>query len=164
MRWGMPYLIIKENNNMEVILLQDVKSLGKKGQIVKVNDGYARNFVLPKKLGVEANAKNLNDLKLEQKRNEKQAAEELQAAKDLAVKVEEKPVKVTIKTGEGGRTFGTVSTKEIAAAAKEQLGLDIDKKKMKLDDPIKSLGTYEVPVKLHKEVTAKLRVTVAEGK
>ncbi len=149
---------------MEVILLQDVKSLGKKGQIVKVNDGYARNFVLPKKLGVEANAKNLNDLKLEQKRNEKQAAEELQAAKDLAVKVEEKPVKVTIKTGEGGRTFGTVSTKEIAAAAKEQLGLDIDKKKMKLDDPIKSLGTYEVPVKLHKEVTAKLRVTVAEGK
>ena len=149
---------------MEVILLQDVKSLGKKGQIVKVNDGYARNFVLPKKLGVEANAKNLNDLKLEQKRNEKQAAEELQAAKDLAVKVEEKPVKVTIKTGEGGRIFGTVSTKEIAAAAKAQLGLDIDKKKMKLDDAIKALGTYEIPVKLHKDVTAKLRVTVGEGK
>ncbi len=149
---------------MEVILLQDVKSLGKKGQIVKVNDGYARNYVLPKKLGVEANAKNLNDLKLEQKRNDKLAAEELQAAKDLAVKVEEKPVKVTIKTGEGGRTFGAVSSKEIAAAAKEQLGLDIDKKKMKLDDSLKALGTYEVPVKLHKEVTATLRVTVTEGK
>ncbi|MBQ4282349.1 MAG: 50S ribosomal protein L9 [Lachnospira sp.] len=149
---------------MEVILLQDVKSLGKKGQIVKVNDGYARNFVLPKKLGVEANAKNLNDLKLEQKRNDKLAAEELQAAKDLAVKIEEKAVKVTIKTGEGGRTFGAVSSKEIAVAAKEQLGLDIDKKKMKLDESLKSLGTYEVPVKLHKEVTATLRVTVTEGK
>ena len=149
---------------MEVILLQDVKSLGKKGQIVKVNDGYARNFVLPKKLGVEANAKNLNDLKLEQKRNDKLAAEELQAAKDLAVKIEEKAVKVTIKIGEGGRTFGAVSSKEIAAAAKEQLGLDIDKKKMKLDDSLKALGTYEVPVKLHKEVTATLRVTVTDGK
>ncbi len=149
---------------MEVILLQDVKSLGKKGQIVKVNDGYARNYVLPKKLGIEANAKNLNDLKLEQKRNDKLAAEELQAAKDLAVKIEEKPVKVTIKTGEGGRTFGAVSSKEIAVAAKEQLGLDIDKKKMKLEDSLKALGTYEVLVKLHKEVTATLRVTVTEGK
>ena len=149
---------------MEVILLEDVKSLGKKGQIVKINDGYARNYVLPKKLGLEANAKNLNDLKLEKARQAKQAAEELQEAKELAVKVEEKPVKLTMKTGEGGKTFGTISTKEISAEAKKQLGLDIDKKKMKLDEPIKTLGTHIVTVKLHKEVTAKLTVLVGEDK
>ena len=149
---------------MEVILLEDVKSLGKKGQIVKINDGYARNYVLPKKLGLEANAKNLNDLKLEKARQAKQAAEELQEAKALAVKVEEKPVKLTMKTGEGGKTFGTISTKEISAEAKKQLGLDIDKKKMKLDEPIKTLGTHIVTVKLHKEVTAKLTVVVGEDK
>ena len=147
---------------MEVILLQDVKSLGKKGQIVKIND--ARNYVLPKKLGLEANAKNLNDLKLEKARQAKHEAEELAAAKELAVKVEAQPVKVTIKTGEGGRTFGAVSSKEISVAAKKQLGLDIDKKKMKLEESIKTLGTYEVPVKLHKDVTAKLRVVVGESK
>ena len=134
---------------MEVILLEDVKSLGKKGQIVKINDGYARNFVLPKKLGLEATPKNLN---------------ELQAAKELAVKVEEKPVRLTMKTGEGGKTFGTISTKEVAAAAKEQLGLDIDKKKMKLDEPIKTLGNHIITVKLHKDVTAKLTVSVGESK
>lgn len=149
---------------MEVILLEDVKSLGKKGQIVKINDGYARNYVLPKKLGLEANAKNLNDLKLEKARQAKQAAEELQEAKELAVKVEEKPVKLTMKTGEGGKTFGTISTKEISTEAKKQLGLDIDKKKMKLDEPIKTLGTHIVTVKLHKEVTAKLTVVVGEDK
>lgn len=149
---------------MEVILLEDVKSLGKKGQIVKINDGYARNYVLPKKLGLEANAKNLNDLKLEKARQAKQAAEELQEAKELAVKVEEKPVKLTMKTGEGGKTFGTISTKEISAEAKKQLGLDIDKKKMKLDEPIKTLGIHIVTVKLHKEVTAKLTVVVGEDK
>ena len=149
---------------MEVILLEDVKSLGKKGQIVKINDGYARNYVLPKKLGLEANAKNLNDLKLEKARQAKQAAEELQEAKELAVKVEEKPVKLTMKTGEGGKTCGTISTKEISAEAKKQLGLDIDKKKMKLDEPIKTLGTHIVTVKLHKEVTAKLTVVVGEDK
>ena len=121
---------------MEVVLLEDVKALGKKGQIVKINDGYARNFVLPKKLGLEATPKNLNDLRLQKAREAKEAAEELQAAKELAVKVEEKPVRLTMKTGEGGKTFGTISTKEVAAAAKEQLGLDIDKKKMKLDEPL----------------------------
>ena len=149
---------------MEVILLEDVKSLGKKGQIVKINDGYARNFVLPKKLGLEATPKNLNDLKLQKAREAKEAAEELQAAKELAVKVEEKPVRLTMKTGEGGKTFGTISTKEVAAAAKEQLGLDIDKKKMKLDEPIKTLGNHTITVKLHKDVTAKLTVSVGESK
>ena len=149
---------------MEVILLEDVKSLGKKGQIVKINDGYARNFVLPKKLGLEATPKNLNDLRLKKAREAKEAAEELQAAKELAVKVEEKPVRLTMKTGEGGKTFGTISTKEVAAAAKEQLGLDIDKKKMKLDEPIKTLGNHIITVKLHKDVTAKLTVSVGESK
>ena len=143
---------------MEVILLEDVKSLGKKGQIVKINDGYARNFVLPKKLGLEATPKNLNDLKLQKAREAKEAA------KELAVKVEEKPVRPTMKTGEGGKTFGTISTKEVAAAAKEQLGLDIDKKKMKLDEPIKTLGNHIITVKLHKDVTAKLTVSVGESK
>ena len=103
---------------MEVILLEDVKSLGKKGQIVKINDGYARNYVLPKKLGLEATAKNLNDLKLEKARQAKQEAEELAAAKELATKVEGVSVKLSIKTGEGGKTFGAVSSKEIAIAMK----------------------------------------------
>ncbi len=147
---------------MEVILLEDVKSLGKKGQIVKVNDGYARNYVLPKKLGVEATAK--NDLKLQQANEVKKQQELLEEAKALKVKIEEKPVTVSIKAGEGGRTFGSVSTKEIAAAAVAQLGFEIDKKKMQLTDPIKALGNYIVPVKLHKEVTAELTVKVMEGK
>lgn len=148
---------------MEVVLLEDVKSLGKKGQIVKVNDGYARNFILPKKLGVEATSKNLNDLKLQKANEERIAAEQLAEAKALAAQIEQLSVTVSIKAGEGGRTFGSVSTKEIAKAAADQLKLDIDKKKMVLVDPIKSLGTFEVPIKLHKEVTAKLRVKVVEA-
>ena len=148
---------------MEIVLLEDVKALGKKGQIVKVNDGYARNFILPKKLGVEANAKNLNDLELKKANEEKVAAEQLAAAKKLAAEMEEMSVTVSIKAGEGGRTFGSVSTKEIAKAAMEQLKLDIDKKKMVLPEPIKSLGVTEVPVKLHKDVTAALRVKVVEA-
>ena len=134
---------------MEVVLLEDVKALGKKGQIVKVNDGYARNFILPKKLGVEANTKNLNDLKLQKANEAKVAAEQLAEAKALAAKIDELSVTVSIKAGEGGRTFGSVSTKEIAKAAADQLHLDIDKKKMVLTDPIRSLGTFEVPIKLH---------------
>ena len=105
---------------MEVILLEDVRTLGKKGQIVKINDGYARNYVLPKKLGIEATPKNLNDLKLQKKREEKEAAEELARAKELAASIEDKSVTLSMKTGEGGKTFGTISTKEIAVAAKEQ--------------------------------------------
>lgn len=141
----------------------DVKALGKKGQIVKVNDGYARNFILPKKLGVEATSKNLNDLKLQKANDARLAAEQLAAARELAKKVEASPVTVSIKAGEGGRTFGSVSTKEIGKAVNDQLKLDIDKKKMVLTDPIKTLGTFEVPVKLHKDVTAKLTVKVVEA-
>ena len=148
---------------MEIVLLEDVKSRGKKGQIVKVNDGYARNFILPKKLGVEATPKSLNDLKLQKAKEAKIAAEQLAEAKELAAKIEAAAVTVSIRSGEGGRTFGSVSTKEIAKAAAEQLKLEIDKKKMVLQEPIKSLGTFEVPVKLHKDVTATLRVKVTEA-
>lgn len=147
---------------MEVILTQDVKSLGKKGDKVKVSEGYARNFLLPKKLGLEVNAKNLNDLKLTKAHEAKIAKEELEAAVALKEVIESKEIKLSIKTGEGGRTFGSVSTKEISEAAKKQLDLDIDKKKMKLEDPIKSPGIFSVPVKLHKEVTASLKVIVEQ--
>lgn len=148
---------------MKVILLEDVKSLGKKGEIVNVNDGYARNFILPKKLGLEATGKNLNDLKLKKANEEKVAKEQLQEAQEFAKKLEASEVKVAIKVGEGGRTFGSVSTKEIAAAAKEQLGYDIDKKKVQMKDAIKALGTHTVPVKLHPKVTAQLKVVVVEA-
>ena len=148
---------------MKVILLEDVKSLGKKGEIVNVSDGYARNAIIPKKLGVEANAKNLNDLKLQKKHEEKVAQEQYEAAVALGKDIETKKVVVKVKCGDGGRLFGTVSTKEIAAAAKAQINLELDKKKMQLSDPIKALGTYEIPVKLHQKVTTKLTVQVVEG-
>ena len=148
---------------MEIILLEDVKALGKKGQIVKVSDGYGRN-IIAKKLGLEATAKNLNDLKLQKQNADKVSANQLADAKALAEKLAELSVTVSIKSGEGGRTFGSVSTKEIAKAASEQLKLDIDKKKMVLPDPIRSLGVTEVPIKLHKDVTGVLRVKVVEAK
>lgn len=147
---------------MKVILLQDIKSLGKKGDIVEVNDGYARNFLLKTKKGVEANNKNMNDLKLHKANQDKIAQEQLEAARELGKKLEESKVTVSIKTGEGGRAFGSVSSKEIAAAAQEQLGLDIDKKKVQLKEQLKSLGTFHVPVKLHPKVTAELTVNVTE--
>ena len=143
---------------MEIVLLEDVKTLGKKGQIVKVNDGYARNFILPKKLGVEATTKNLNDLKLQKANAERVAAEQLAAAKELAGQIEKSPITVSIKAGEGGRAFGSVSGKEIAAAIASQLKLDIDKKKLVLPEPLKTFGTHEVPGILDKDVSAKLAV------
>lgn len=148
---------------MKVILLEDVKSVGKKNEIVEVSDAFARNMLIRKKRGVEANNQTLNDLKLRNKRAEKDAAENLAAAKQLAEDLKEKQVEVKIKAGEGGRTFGSVSTKEISEAAKKQLNLELDKKKMQLTDPIKALGFYDVPVKLHPQVTASLRVHVVEG-
>ena len=147
---------------MKVILLQDVKSLGKKGEIVNVNDGYARNFILPKKLGVEATGKNLNDLNLHRNNEKKVAQENLEAAKKLAAELAEGQVELAIKVGEGGRAFGSVSSKEIAAAVKEQMNLDVDKKKIQLKEAIKSLGTHIVSVKLHPQVTAELKVFVKE--
>ena len=149
---------------MKVILLQDVKSLGKKGEIVNVNDGYARNFILPKKLGLEANGKNMNDLKLQKNNEAKVAKEHLEAAKELAKQLEAGKVEVAIKVGEGGKVFGSVSNKEIAAEVKKQLGLEIDKKKVQLKDALKTLGTNKVPVNLHPEVTDEVTVEVKEEK
>lgn len=145
---------------MKVILLEDVKALGKKGEIVEVSDGYARNFILKKKKGIEANNANLNDLKLKKQNDDKVALEQLEAAKELKKKVEAGKVTLTIKTGEGGKVFGSVSSKEIAAAVKSQMNLDVDKKKVQMKDPIKSLGAFTVPVKLHAKVTAELKVNV----
>ena len=148
---------------MKVILLEDVKSLGKKGEIVNVSDGYARNCILPKKLGLEATSKNLNDLKLKKANEAKVAQEQLEEAQVLAKKIEAGKVELAIKVGEGGRAFGSVSSKEIAAAVKEQMGYDIDKKKIQLKDAIKTLGTHTVPVKLHPKVIADLKVIVTEA-
>ena len=148
---------------MEVVLLEDVKALGKKGQIVKVNDGYARNFILPKKLGVEATTKNLNELKLQNANEAKDAAEQLAAAKELADKIGKLSVTLSMKAGESGKAFGSVSSKEIAAAAADQLGMEIDKKKLVLPTPIKAVGTTMVPIKLHPKVTGELKVIVQEA-
>mgnify|MGYP003590325867 CR=1 FL=1 len=149
---------------MKVILLEDVKTLGKKGETVDINDGYARNFVIPKKLGLEASPKNLNDLKLQKANEERLALEILEHAKIFAKDLEKNEVVVAIKIGEGGRTFGSISSKEIVKAVSDQLHMEIDKKKIQLNDSIKALGTHEVPVKLHPKVTATLKVKVIEEK
>lgn len=148
---------------MKVILLEDVKSLGKKGEIVNVSDGYARNMILPKKLGVEATPKNLNDLKLQKANEEKVAKENLEAAKAFAKELETKEVILTLKVGEGGRTFGSISAKEISEAAKAQLNLELDKKKFQMDGSIRNLGVTNVPVRLHPKVTGSLKVWVKEA-
>lgn len=148
---------------MKVILLEDVKALGKKGQVVNVSDGYARNLLLPKKLGVEATGKNMNDLKLQKAHEDKVAQENLDAAKAFVEELKDKQVTVGIKVGEGGRTFGSISAKEIAEAAKAQLGYELDKKKLQLSAPIKELGTTMVPIKLHPKVTGELKVVVKEA-
>ena len=147
---------------MKVILTEDVKSLGKKGEIVEVSDGYARNFILKKKKGVEANIKNLNDLKLKKANEDKIAQEQYEAAVELGKKIEAGQIEVSIKTGEGGKAFGSIASKEIATEVKAQMGLDVDKKKVQLKDAIKTLGTHTVPVKLHPKVTVDLKVIVTE--
>lgn len=148
---------------MQIVLLEDVKALGKKGQIVNVNDGYARNFILPKKLGVEATTKNLNDLKLQKANADRFAAEQLKAAQDLAAFLAEKSITLSIKAGESGKAFGSVSSKEIAKAISDQIGMEIDKKKLVLPEPLKTFGTHEVPIKLHRDVTGSLAVKVVEA-
>ena len=147
---------------MKVILKEDVKSLGKQGDIVYVRDGYASNFILNKGKGVEANSKNLNDLKLQKANEAKIAQQQLEAAQELGKKLEAGKIEMSIKTGEGGKAFGSIASKEIAAEVKEQMGLDIDKKKIQLKEAIKVLGSHEVPVKLHPKVTAALKVIVTE--
>ena len=148
---------------MKIILLKDDKNLGKKGDIIEASEGYARNYILPKKIGVEATAKNMNDLKLHKANEDKIAKEQLEAAKALAAQLEEKQVIVKMKAGEGGRAFGSISSKEIVAACLEQHGITLDKKKVQLTENLKSFGTYEVAIKLHPQVTGKLMVKVMEA-
>lgn len=148
---------------MKIILTQDVKKLGKKGGIIEVSDGYARNYILPQKLGVEANSKNLNDLKLQKSNEEKKMQRLLEEAQALAEKIGKQTVVVSMKAGEGGKVFGSVSSKEIAAAIKAQSDLEIDKKKIQLSEPIRSFGVHEAGIKLHPQVTATLRVKVEEA-
>lgn len=147
---------------MQIILLEDVKNLGKKGELVKANDGYARNFIIPKKLGVEATPKNLNDLRQQKLAEEKRQAEILAEAEALSEKFKGKVVKLSIRVGKEGKAFGQINTKEIAEEAKKQLGLEIDKKKMVLNEAIKAAGSFDIPVKLHPKVTATLKVEVKE--
>ena len=145
---------------MKVILLKDVKSLGKKGDIVEVSEGYGRNFIIPSKTGVIADNKNLNTLKLQKQNEEKIAAEKLAEAQALKEKIEQIKLTVTVKCGKDGRTFGSVSTKEVQEALKSQSGINVDKKKFSVDVPMKNLGGYDVNVRLHKDVTAVLHVSV----
>ncbi len=149
---------------MKIILIQDVKSLGKKGDIVEVNQGYARNFVLPKKLGVEATPQNMNDLKLKNQNDEKIAAENLAEAEKIKADLKDKKITVEMKVGANGKTFGSVSSKEVAELIKNQLGLEIDKKKIVIKDPVKALGGYEIKLKLHPKVTAEILLDVVEQK
>ncbi|SFB16203.1 large subunit ribosomal protein L9 [Acetitomaculum ruminis DSM 5522] len=147
---------------MKVILKEDVKSLGKKGDIVNVSDGYARNKLIPGKLAVEATKSNLNDLKLTKRHEEKVAAQNLEAAKALAEELKDKSVEIPVKCGDGGKVFGSVSSKEIVKAVKEQLKIEIDKKKLVLPEAIKSLGYHEVTLKIHPKVSAIIRVHAVE--
>jgi large subunit ribosomal protein L9 len=145
---------------MEIILIQDVKSLGKKGEVVKVSDGYARNFILPKKLGIEATKQNLHELSVQKAAEERRLAQMLSEAEALSEKLKGIQVKVEIKAGEGGKAFGSVSAREISSALKEQFGFDIDKKKIVLPEPIKNAGSYTIGIKLHQKVTAKVSILV----
>ena len=148
---------------MEVILLEDIRNVGKKGDQVKLKDGYAR-ALLAKKQVVEATAKNKNELKLQQAHEDKLARERLEKAQELSEKLTGMSVTVGLRVGKDGKIFGSVSSKEIADACKEQLSLDVDKKKLVLPEPIKELGKITVPLKLHPQVTASLNVIVQEQK
>lgn len=146
---------------MKLILLEDVKGVGKKGDVVNKNDGYALNFLIPKKLAVEATKSNINDLELKKKADERRKKEEYEEAKELGEKLKDKIVKVSVKAGGNGKVFGSVTNKEISAALLQQTGIDIDKKKITFNDPIKMVGRRTVKVKLHPKVTVELTVEIA---
>ncbi len=146
---------------MQIILLEDVKGQGKKDEIIKVSDGYARNFILPKKLGVEATEKNIKELEIRKAEEAQRQKELYEEAAEFGKKLDSAKITVEMKGGEGGKTFGAVTAKEIAAGIKDQLGYDIDKKKLVLSDAIKNAGEYSVTIKLHPKVTANLKVVVS---
>ncbi|MBO5339614.1 MAG: 50S ribosomal protein L9 [Oscillospiraceae bacterium] len=148
---------------MKVILQQDVKGQGKKGQLVDVSDGYARNFLLAKKLAVPATAENINTMKQQEKARKAQEAAEKAEAQALSKKLEEVTVKVSAKAGEGGRLFGAVTSKEISEALSAQFALNIAKTKLVLDEPIKACGTYKIKAKLGYEVVGIVNVMVVEA-
>lgn len=151
---------IKGGIPLRVILRADVKALGKKGQVCEVADGYARNFLFPKGLAVEATAGNVQDLAHKKAAEEKRKEKEKQDAFNLAAKLNSLAVEIATKTGEGGRLFGSVTSKEIAEALKKRYGLELDKRKLELKEPIKALGEYTVSAKLHPEVSAQIQVRV----
>jgi large subunit ribosomal protein L9 len=148
---------------MKVIFLKDVKGKGKKGEVKNVADGYAHNFLLKQGLAVEANNTNVSSLNAQKKKEEKHAEEELAEAKALKAKIDEITVELTAKSGEGGRLFGSITSKQIAEALQKKQGIKIDKRKLELEDAIRSLGYTKVPVKLHTEVTATLNVHIKEA-
>ena len=146
---------------MKVILLEDVKGTGKKGQVVNASDGHARNFLFPRKLAIEATDANLHSLNTQQKKAEHKVAQEVKAAKELADKLQAKPVIISAKVGDRGRMFGSISNKEVAEAIQSQLGVVIDKKKVVLAEPVKAIGKYTATAKLHTQVSAKIEFEVA---
>ena len=148
---------------MKVILQQDVRGQGKKGQLVEISDGYARNFLLPRKLAVPATAENINTMKLQEKARQAQMAAEKAEAQALAEKLKGIQVKLAAKAGEGGRLFGAVTSKEIAEALSAQFGLNIAKTKLVLDEPIKACGGYQIKAKLGYEIVGTVNVLVVEG-
>jgi large subunit ribosomal protein L9 len=149
---------------MKVILQQDVKGQGKKGQLVEVSEGYARNFLLPRKLAIEATTDAINTLNLKEKARKAEEARQKAEAEEISKKLKDCPVKLTAKAGNGGKLFGAVTTKEIAEGLKKQHNIDIPKQKLVLDEPIKSFGTYQVKAKLGFEITGTVYVAVYEEK
>ena len=147
---------------MKVILLEDVKGTGKKGQVIETSDGHARNFLIPRKLGIEASKANLSDLEHKQKAQETKRLHELEAAREMAKTLGEKSIRVAVKAGVSGKIFGSVTNKEIAQAFISQYGQELDHKKIVMDEPIKTLGDHQVQIKLHAQVAAKVTVHVVK--
>jgi len=147
---------------MKVILKQDVKSLGKKGSVVEVSEGYARNFLFTKKLAEEATGGNLKTAQMRTKKEEERRVQEKKEAEILGEKLSKVQINLSMKTGENGRLFGSITSKDIAEQLKKSSGIEIDKRKIELDEPIKCLGTYQLKVKIHKDVTSEIKVMVVE--
>ena len=147
---------------MKVVLLQDVKGLGKKEQLVNVSDSYARNYLFPRKLAAEATPGKIKELEQKKKSEIRKKDKEKQAARELADKLNKSEISFKVKAGENGKLFGSITSKDVADAVKAQLKIEIDKKKIVLHDAIKSLGTYPVEIKVYPEISAEINVKVVE--